>query len=423
MSYAGLPQQVLARLVPELLLCGHLIDRSAMPHVIGMLGNEGVRDISVDEWMGASPIYTRRMRAALGYDGDDVETIFKGLQLDIGAPPQFMDFRYTLHDARHGEFELAHCGALMDVEPMGDEIVHTMCHHIEDPTFDATAAATNPRARMRPIHRPPRVPAGRSPHCAWTVTIEDDAEPLPFPPQTRWTRDTHAATWAEVTAIDPDEAGCTDYRGPLLDDLNFAEWSRSALTRMAEEVCLQHHLLGLSFAASARTRFADTGGSVDVARDLHRRQFIGIAGVTAARLADALGVSRDLDGLAAVLRVHPAFNPAGYAGTTLTVAGDELRIEIDQDAPQVRDGAWLSLVDADHLEPIQAMLDGVDPTLRVSVDTDTDANTGAATVLRLVVRGGFAPHREHAEVALTKFSTGANFAFVDRGRALPLLHP
>ncbi len=25
-------------------------------------------------------------------------TIFKGLQLDIGAPPQFMDFRYTVHD-------------------------------------------------------------------------------------------------------------------------------------------------------------------------------------------------------------------------------------------------------------------------------------------------------------------------------------
>jgi hypothetical protein len=210
-----------------------------MPHVIGMLGNGGVRDISVDEWMGASPVYTRRMRAALGYDGDDVETIFKGLQLDIGAPPQFMDFRYTLHDPMHGEFSLAHCGALMDVEPMGDELVHTMCHHIEDPTFDATAAATNPRARMRPIHRPPRVPAGRNPHCAWTVTIEDSEEPLPYPPQTEWTASTQAATWTDVTAIDASEEGRGDYRGPLLADLNFTEWSASALARMAEEVCLR----------------------------------------------------------------------------------------------------------------------------------------------------------------------------------------
>ena len=42
---------------------------------------------------------------------------------------------------------------------------------IEDPTFDATAGATNPLAQVRPIHRPPRVPAGRTPHCAWRVDV------------------------------------------------------------------------------------------------------------------------------------------------------------------------------------------------------------------------------------------------------------
>jgi len=404
-SFAGLAQPVLAKLVPELLLCGHLIDRAAMPHVIGMLGSDGVREISVDEWMGASPIYTRRMRDALGYDGDDVETIFKGLQLDIGAPPQFMDFRYTLHDPMHGEFELAHCGALMDVEPMGDEMVHTMCHHIEDPTFDATAAATNPRARMRPIHRPPRVPAGRNPHCAWTVTVEPDNDPLPFPAQTEWTRDTHAATWSELTAIDPQEEGRGDYRGPLLADLNFAEWSASALARMAEEVCLQQHLLALSFRASATVRLGD-----GVARDLHRKQFIGIAGLTAERLAAVLDAPADLDGLAAVLRVHPAFNPAGYAGATI----ESGRITIPLDSPQQADGAWLSLIDEDHLEPIQAMLDAIDPTFRVTAET-------AADRLVLTVTPGHEPHREFGEVALTRFSTGANFAFVDRGRSLPLV--
>jgi hypothetical protein len=409
MTFAGLPQPLLAKLVPELLLCGHLIDRAAMPHVIGMLGNDGVRDISVDEWMGASPIYTRRMRAALGYDGDDVETIFKGLQLDIGAPPQFMDFRYTLHDPMHGEFELAHCGALMDVEPMGDEIVHTMCHHIEDPTFDATAAATNPRARMRPIHRPPRVPAGRSPHCAWTVSVEPDVDPLPFPPQTEWTRDTHAALWSGVTQIDPSEDGRGDYRGPLLADLNFAEWSASALARMAEEVCLQQHLLALSFVASARQRLG-----ADVALDLHRKQFIGIAGLTAERLAAALEVPRNLEGLAAVLRVHPAFNPDGYAASTVRV-DDVLSLAIDRGAPQIADGGWLSLIDAEHLEPIQAILDAVDPFLRVSVGSETSND------LVLTVDRGDEPHKQFGEVALTKFSTGANFAFAERGRSLPII--
>ena len=90
--FDDLDRTTLAMLVREYLLCGHLIDRAAMPFVFAALGMEGMRDVAIDEWMGASPIYTRRMRRALDFDGDDVETIFKGMQLDIGAPPQFMDF-------------------------------------------------------------------------------------------------------------------------------------------------------------------------------------------------------------------------------------------------------------------------------------------------------------------------------------------
>src|SRR5262249_5457847 len=149
-----------------LLLSGHLIDRSGMAHSIAAFGREGMAAVAIEEWQVASPVYTRRMRHALGYAGDSVETIFKGLQLDIGAPPQFMDFRYRVDDHDHGEFWLDHCGALADVEPMGEDFVFSMCHDIEDPTFDATALATNPKAQVRPIHRPPRVPADRKPVCA-----------------------------------------------------------------------------------------------------------------------------------------------------------------------------------------------------------------------------------------------------------------
>ena len=61
---------------------------------------------------------------------------------------------------------------------MGEDFVVSMCHHIEDPTFDATAVATNPHARIRPIHRPPRHPVGREPHCHWTATIDPSVEPI-----------------------------------------------------------------------------------------------------------------------------------------------------------------------------------------------------------------------------------------------------
>src|SRR5665213_3513994 len=203
-------RQELAVLVPEYLLAGHLIDRAGMPHLIGALGRDAMRDIAIDEWRGASPVYTKRMQRALGFEGDSVETIFKGLQIDIGAPPQFMDFRYRLIDHDHGEFWLDHCGALMDVEPMGPEYVVAMCHDIEDPTFDATATATNARAQVRPIHRPPRIPADRVPHCHWTVTIADDHDPLPVPPETEAMAATNAAAPA-LAQTDPDEDGRHDY--------------------------------------------------------------------------------------------------------------------------------------------------------------------------------------------------------------------
>ena len=169
-------------LVPELLLSGQMIDRSGMAHLISAFGRDVMGKVAIEEWMAASPVYTHRMRTALGIEGDGVEDMFKCLQLDIGAPPQFMDFRYRIDDEYHGSFVLDHCGALLDVEPLGDDYVTTMCHDIEDPTFDATAIATNRRARIRPVHRPPRRPVDRTPHCEWTVTIEPDRDELPLPP-------------------------------------------------------------------------------------------------------------------------------------------------------------------------------------------------------------------------------------------------
>src|SRR3569833_3063277 len=180
-----------------------------MAWCIQSFGREEMLQIAIEEWMGCSPIYTRRMQKALKYEGDDVITIFKGLQLDIGAPPQFMDFRYTVHDRWHGEFHLDHCGALLDVEPMGEDYVRGMCHDIEDPTFDATAVATNPRAQVRPLHRPPRVPAGRAPHCAWTVVIDDAHPPVSESPDCTALRTSRAAR-CSLTPVSPSDEGLAD---------------------------------------------------------------------------------------------------------------------------------------------------------------------------------------------------------------------
>ena len=230
--YAALSRAELARLVPELLLSGQLIDRSGMAWCIAAWGREEMAQVAIEEWAAASPVYTKRMQRALGYEGTDVVTIFKGLQLDIGAPPQFMDFRYTVHDQWHGEFQLDHCGALLDNEPMGEDYVRGMCHDIEDPTFDATAVATNRKAQIRPIHRPPRIPTDRHPHCAWTVTIDESYPEIADHPVVDVLRRTRAAR-TELDPIDGFDEGLADYSGALVSDFDFAAFSHSALVRVA----------------------------------------------------------------------------------------------------------------------------------------------------------------------------------------------
>lgn len=398
-------------LVRELLLGGHLIDRAGMPLLLSFASVEQMRDVAIDEWRGASPVYTRRMQRLLGFEGDDVATIFKGMQLDIGAPPQFLDFRYRVADHDHGEFWLDHCGALMDVEPMGEEMVHTMCHAIEDPTFPATACATNPRASVTPLHRPPRTPADRHPHCHWTVQIDPEAELWQEPEQAVRVAGTEAAR-LPLAAIDPAVAdGRLDYSGPLVDDVPLAELSSSALVAVAEEVALQGQLLVLSFLSVVGDRFG-----ADRATDLGRRQLGGVGAVVAGRLRAALGVADDLAGLAEVLSVHPALRPSTYVEVTIEpdVAGDRLVVAL-RGGPALRETvapSWPMLLDtapAGTPSPFEVLCQGACPRARcASVPVVEGEHARWEVVL------ADEPAVEPDEVVLTRFSTGVTFQFQDR---------
>jgi hypothetical protein len=400
--FAQLSRDQLVVLVPELLLIGHMIDRSGMAWCISSFGREEMVQIAIEEWAGASPIYTKRMQQALNYVGDDVPTIFKGLQLDIGAPPQFMDFRYTIHDRWHGEFQLDHCGALLDVEPMGEQYVFGMCHTIEDPTFDATAVATNPRAQMRPLHRPPRVPADRHPHCAWTVIIDESHPEAQSIPALDVVRQKCAATW-ELDAIDRSEEGQADYSGPLLSDFDFGAFSHSALVRMADEVCLQMHLLYLSFAVAVAARAADDAEAAAVGT----RGLIGLAGLGAERIHRALELPGGVAGVLRVLELHPLLNPAGYV-----VAETESSRLIVHRSPAHDDGSWISLCSPESVQPLQAIATAVDPHIEVRV-----SGTGTDWTAEFTETDTVAD--ELPEVSVAKVSGGSTFQFEPR-RSLPL---
>jgi hypothetical protein len=400
--YAQLSRQELAVLLPELLLIGQMIDRSGMAWCIQAFGRDEMVQIAIEEWAGASPIYTRRMQRALNYEGVDVPTIFKGLQLDIGAPPQFMDFRYTIHDRWHGEFHLDHCGALLDVEPMGDDYVFGMCHTIEDPTFDATAVATNARAQVRPVHRPPRVPSDRHPHCAWTVIIDEDYPPVEGIPALAILAETRAAKW-ELDAIDRSDEGLADYSGPVVSDFDFCAYSHSALVRMADEVCLQMHLLYLSFAIAVRAR---TGSDVSLADSICTRGLIGVAGLGADRIHRALSLPDGIAGVLKVFELHPLFNPVGYINADV-----HAQLQVHQ-SPAHDDAAWISLCSPESVQPLQAIATAIDPHIEVRV-------TGTGTDWIAELSESDTAATELPEVSVAKVSGGSTFEFQPR-RSLPL---
>ena len=149
-----------------------------------------------------------------------------------------------------------------------------------------------------------------------------------------------------------------------MSDLDFGAFSHSALVRLADEVCLQMHLLDLGFRYALARRLPDR----DVQR-IARRQLIGIAGLAAGRIRAALEIPRDDAGNERLLDLHPVLNPSAYAE-----AGD------------VTEGGWLSLAD--------------DPDV-VAAISNLD------------------PASEADEVAVTRLSTGAAFEFQPR-KSLPI---
>jgi hypothetical protein len=98
-----LPRERLLEVSLETMHVGHLLDRALMPAVaIAARNVDAVDQVAIDEWMGASPVYTGRMRRLMAIEGDGVDAIMKALQLDVGFPHQYMDVAWKLRDERYG---------------------------------------------------------------------------------------------------------------------------------------------------------------------------------------------------------------------------------------------------------------------------------------------------------------------------------
>ena len=409
LELADFSRQALCHLGREYLLIGHLQDRVGLPLAIQSLGRDAQLQLSIDEWMGASPIYSRRMQRALAFEGDDVGTVFKNLQLEIGAPPQFMDFQFRLDNPEYGEFWLPHCGALLDVEPFGEKQVKLMCHNIEDPTFDATAAATNPRMKMRPIHRPPRNPAGRTPHCRWSVFIDEGSVPYTQHPNLPIVR---ASKLASIPIELPDKnvepGGWADYSGPFDPGFQLEDLCQRALLAVAQEAAVQLQLLARAFMLCIAQRSGDAA-----AREIGRRQWTGIAALAAERIARAFAIEGDgIDAIAKVFQLHPHFYPRSYVDLRVELAGPEAaRISIGECPAfdEKDDYSWFAGLEKAPHPALDAIARATNPRARCR---PVESRRGLAW--EVIIDPGSEPRPAPPELALARLSRGASFALEQR---------
>ncbi|HTF32805.1 MAG TPA: hypothetical protein VK714_03775 [Myxococcota bacterium] len=410
-TFDDLPRAVLLPVALETMHVGHLLDRALMPQVvIATKSVAAVEEVAILEWMGASPVYTARMRRLMGIEGDGVDAIMKALQLDVGFPHQYMDVGWKFVDARYGEFWLRHCGALMDVEPHGEERVIGMCHHIEDPTFDATAYATNPRARVRPIHRPPRVPADRKPHCHWTIEVDPANEPVSPAAHTSAVAGLALARIENRCAPEDAPEGLTNYAGSFDPEFRLGRLSSATLAAVAREFQAQAHLLSCSAEITLSERLGR-----GVARDLISAQWIGVSWTASQRLAKALGQTGGGTHAVAAVLGGLATLPPGFHRSA-EVSCDRVRLALEPASPNLLDPehpGWLGLlVRGDH-RGVETAAQAVDPRARL-VDFSTDA--GRLSV-EFSVEADATPAKEPPPAAFMRLSTATSFVFdLDRAR-------
>lgn len=355
----------LAQLGREYMLCAQFNSRTGYAALRINHGDEAYKEVAIANWMGASPVYTRRMQKAMGFaGGTDVATIFKGLQLECGFTHQYFDVHFEVSSSDSGRFWLNSCGALLETEPRGADAVKVMCHDIEDPTFNATAIATNARARMVPVHRPPRVPADREPHCEWTVSIDPHSEEVTEPEITRVMSSFGLANIVIQRPENSPPGGMDYYDGSVFEQLQLEQLSHAALSVVCGELGVQVHLLvaGLMYAVAQRYGEA-------AALAVGEFQMAGSCWVVSERLKQWLGCqSGDIDDVIAVMQVHPAFQPREYWSIQISRLDDTRAVFELLDCPASEEEqpyGWQALLGRGMTGGLEGLVKGVDARARI----------------------------------------------------------
>ncbi len=292
----------------ELMLANHIHDRSALSQVAVVFGMDAQTAVACDEWMGSSPIYNARNRTLHRIKGDDVGAVFKCFQLDIGAPHNYLKFHYELVSPDEGYFWTTSCGPYNHVRRLtaADPAMETqICHHMEDPTFDATVMAVNPRMRCRPVFRPPHGEVPQGGPCRWRVAIEQDIGLVEDNPNLARVQQSLAADFVFQRGGRDGGDGIKDYSGAFKADFVLEDLAHESLAMQCKEFALDVLLLNRACYTSIAERFGE-----EALQTLQLEQWQALAPLVVHRLRKTFSIeNEDMHAILKCLQLNPFLPP------------------------------------------------------------------------------------------------------------------
>jgi hypothetical protein len=214
----------------------------------------------------------------------------------------------------------------------------------------------------------------------------------------------------ELPAEDREPGGWADYSGPFDPGFQLEDLGHRALLVVAQEAAVQLHLLARAFMLNVAHKAGD-----EAACSLGRRQWIGIAALATHRLKRTMAIDGDgIDAIAKVFQIHPHFHPRSYLDFRVEQTGEETaRISIgDCPAFEEKDPySWLAGLAPEPHPALDAIAGAVNPHARCHAV----AKPGEARYAwDVVIDSSAPPQEEPGELALSRFSRGADFELEQR---------
>jgi len=111
----------------------------------------------------------RVTREAFNIMGDDVESLFKQLQVDCTMGPN-VEAEFDLKDKNHGIYTVIKCPYLDQLWEAGDDVMQKhVCEELDGLGFELTAHQYNPKMQAIPLKLPVK---GSKIACQWEFKIE-----------------------------------------------------------------------------------------------------------------------------------------------------------------------------------------------------------------------------------------------------------